>query len=239
MGQEIEVYASKCVLPAKGSGMEIVLRKYDLVIFDMDGTILNTLDDLTDSLNVVLLAHHYPQRTLAEVRSFVGNGIRLLIERAVPEGLSVEEIDQIHQDFMNYYEEHCADKTKPYQGVPALIKTLREQGYRTAVVSNKADQAVQELCQQYFPGLFDIAVGERPGIAKKPAPDSVNQVLQSLNMKREQAVYVGDSEVDVATAYNAGMDGIAVTWGFRKPDFLKQQGATCLVSDPKEIIDLV
>ncbi len=215
------------------------MRKYELIIFDMDGTILNTLDDLTDSLNVVLLEHQYPQRTLSEVRSFVGNGIRLLIERAVPEGLSVPEIDSVHQDFMEYYEKHCAEKTKPYQGVPELIQTLRDRGYRTAVVSNKADQAVQELCVQYFHGLFDIAVGERPGIAKKPAPDSVNQVLQTLNMKQEQAVYVGDSEVDVATARNAGLDGIAVTWGFREPDFLKQQGAVCLVSAPEEILALV
>lgn len=215
------------------------MRKYDLVIFDMDGTILNTLEDLRDSLNVILFRHQYPQRTLEEVRLFVGNGIRLLIERGVPDGLAVSEIDQIHQEFMKYYGEHCADKTKPYEGVIPLIETLREKGYRTAVVSNKADSAVQELCKQYFNGLFDIAVGERTGIAKKPAPDSVKEVLQSLDIKRERAVYIGDSEVDVATARNAEMDGIAVTWGFRDVEFLKQQGAARIVSVPGDLLELL
>ncbi len=215
------------------------MRKYDLVIFDLDGTILNTLEDLADSLNVILDQYGYPQRSLSEVRGFVGNGIRLLVKRAMPEGSSETELDQLHQDFIQYYQQHCMDKTRPYEGIPELLREVRNRGYHTAVVSNKADQAVKTLCDRYFVGLFDIAVGERNGISRKPAPDSVNEILSSLQVNRERTVYIGDSDVDIATAQNAGMDGIIVTWGFKDPDFLKKMGARCLVSDPREILNLL
>lgn len=215
------------------------MRKYDLVIFDLDGTILNTLEDLTDSLNIILRKYQYPQRDLPEVRGFVGNGIRLLVERALPKGLSVETIDSLHQEFIQYYQKHCMDKTRPYEGIPDVIRCLRERGYYTAVVSNKADHAVQILCDQYFAGLFDIAVGERTGIARKPAPDSINQILESLEIPANRAVYIGDSDVDIATAHNAGMDEIAVTWGFKDAAFLKQSGAGCLIHNPDEILTWV
>ena len=213
--------------------------KYELIVFDMDGTILDTLEDLKNSMNHTLKLHTMPERTLDEIRSFVGNGIRKLIERAVAEGTSDEKIEIIHKDFMIHYEIHCADFTRPYDGVIDLIKELRNRGYKTAVVSNKADVAVQDLCVQYFPGLFDLAIGERPEIAKKPAADMVNLALEQLQVSKEKAVYIGDSDVDVATARNSDLDMIAVDWGFRTREFLIQQGAEIIVSKPEEILELV
>lgn len=215
------------------------MRKYDLLIFDLDGTILNTLEDLADSLNVILDQYGYPQRTLSEVRGFVGNGIRLLVKRAMPEESSETAVDQLYQDFICYYQQHCMDKTRPYEGIPELLREVRSRGYHTAVVSNKADQAVRTLCDKYFVGLFDVAVGERDGISRKPAPDSVNEILSILQVSRERAVYIGDSDVDIATARNAGMDGIIVTWGFKDSDFLQKMGARCLVSSPGEILNIL
>ncbi|MDO4157243.1 MAG: HAD family hydrolase [Oscillospiraceae bacterium] len=213
--------------------------QYQLAIFDMDGTILNTLQDLTNSLNAALAKSGYPQHTLEEVRFFVGNGIRKLIERGVPAGTPVEQIDAVHRDFTAHYQVHCADTTQPYDGIPELLQTLRRAGCKTAVVSNKADYAVQELCKQYFDGMFDFAVGERAKILKKPAPDSVNEVLQRLQIDRNQAVYIGDSDVDVQTAKNAAMDGIFVEWGFRSKEFLLKHGATLTVSSPDKIAHII
>ena len=204
--------------------------KYQLVIFDLDGTILDTLDDLADSTNVALQMHAFPTRTRAEIRAFVGNGILNLMQKAVPTGTTEEKVKEVLADFKKYYGEHCADKTKPYDGIIELIQELRANGYRTAVVSNKADFAVQELCKQYFPKLFDYVVGEREGVRKKPAPDSVNEVLRQLNMEKAQAVYIGDSEVDVETAKNAQMNHIIVEWGFRDREYLIEKGAKILVS---------
>lgn len=215
------------------------MRKYDLVIFDLDGTILNTIEDLTDSLNAVLDQYQYPRRTLSEVRGFVGNGIRLLIQRALPEEAMEETVDLLYQDFIRYYQKHCMEKTKPYEGITELLQQLKDQGYRSAVISNKADPAVKALCDRYFEGLFDLVAGERPGIPRKPAPDSVHQILDSLQVSKERAVYIGDSDVDIATSRNVGLDSIIVTWGFKDPDFLKEMGAECLVTSPKEIGDLI
>lgn len=213
--------------------------KYELIIFDMDGTILDTLEDLKNSMNHTLKLHHMPERTLDEIRSFVGNGIRTLIERAVVNGTLEHQMNEIQGDFMEHYGVHCADYTKPYDGVNALIQELRNRGYKTAVVSNKADAAVQNLCVQYFPNLFDLAIGERPEIAKKPAADMVNLALEQLQVSRENAIYIGDSDVDVATAKNSNLDMIAVDWGFRTREFLIEQGAEVIVSKPEEILGLV
>ena len=213
--------------------------KYELIVFDMDGTILDTLEDLKNSMNHTLRLHSMPERTLDEIRSFVGNGIRKLIERAVVNGTPNEKIEAIHKDFMKHYEVHCADFTKPYDGINDLIQELRNHGYKTAVVSNKAHDAVLGLCDQYFPSLFDLALGEKPEIAKKPAPDMVNLALEKLQIPREEAVYIGDSDVDVATARNSNLDMIAVDWGFRTREFLLEQGAETIVSKPEEILELV
>lgn len=213
--------------------------KYELIVFDMDGTILDTLVDLQNCMNYVLELHHMPTRTLEEIRSFVGNGIRTLIERATPSGTSPEALNQIHKDYMAYYELHCTDYTKPYDGIPELLRALKKQGYKTAVVSNKADAAVQDLCVKYFDGLFDLAIGERPEIAKKPAPDMVELALKQMGISKENAVYIGDSDVDVATARNSGLDMITVDWGFRDRDFLQAQGAEVIISDPMEVLTLI
>lgn len=213
--------------------------RYKLAIFDMDGTILNTIDDLAASLNYVLEKSGFPSRTMDEVISFIGDGLRKLIERGVPEGTDSETVDKVLADFKEYYAVHCADKTAPYDGIIELLENLRRNGCLTAVVSNKADDAVQELCRKYFDGLFDYAVGERSGILRKPAPDSVNEVLEKLNVSRGNAVYIGDSDVDIKTAENAGMDSIIVEWGFRERDFLLKKGAKTIVSAAKEIEDIV
>lgn len=213
--------------------------RYKLAIFDLDGTILNTLEDLADAVNYALKEHGYPQRTIEEVRRFVGNGIRKLIERAVPTGLTDEEISGVHQTFSAYYQEHCADKTRPYEGILPLLEHLREAGCLTAVVSNKADVAVQPLCQQYYEGLFDYAVGEREGIRRKPAPDAVQEVLRRLQIDAGEAVYIGDSEVDIQTAANARLESIIVTWGFRDRAYLESQGGQRFVDRPEEIAEII
>ena len=213
--------------------------KYELLVFDMDGTILDTLEDLKNCMNHTLQLYNMPERTLDEIRSFVGNGIRRLIEQAVVPGTSLETMDAIHRDYMEYYKIHCADETKPYDGGIDAIRHLRSLGYKTAVVSNKAHPAVLELCDQYFPGLFDLAIGERPDVARKPAPDMVHMALNHFNVTKESAVYIGDSDVDVATARNSELDMIAVDWGFRSRECLIEQGATTIISKPEEIIKYV
>ncbi len=204
-------------------------------VFDMDGTILNTLEDLKDTLNYALQQAGYETHTLEEVRSYVGNGIRRMIECAVPEGTGAEECDRVQAFFMPYYQQHCADKTCAYPGITELLQHFRAEGILTAVVSNKADSAVQDLVEVYFKGLFDVAVGEQAGIRKKPAPDMVEKALDALGVKKEEAVYIGDSEVDMATAENAGLDRIVVAWGFRDKTFLKERGAERIADDAGEV----
>ncbi|MGN0289355.1 MAG: HAD family hydrolase [Lachnospiraceae bacterium] len=213
--------------------------KYELIIFDMDGTILDTLEDLQSSLNHALALSGFAVRSLDEVRSFVGNGIGKLIERSLPASSLPAHFEKVYGDFMAHYTIHCTDLTRPYAGIPQLISTLRKKGCQTAVVSNKADAAVGELCRRYFPGLFDYAIGEREGLARKPEADLVNFVLKELNCPKEKTVYIGDSEVDIATAQNAGLDAIIVDWGFRDTAFLKKQGAKTIASSPEEILALL
>lgn len=213
--------------------------RYKLVIFDLDGTILDTLDDLADSVNVALESFGFPKRSREEIRSFVGNGIRRLMERAVPKGTTSSVTNLVYGAFQEYYKEHCAEKTKAYPGILKLLERLQKIGCQLAVVSNKADFAVQELCKTYFNGVFDVVVGEREGILRKPAPDSVFEVLRRLGWERKDAVYIGDSEVDIETACNAGVDGIIVEWGFRKREFLKEKGAKRIVSAPEEIFEII
>ncbi len=213
--------------------------KYALAVFDLDGTILDTLDDLADSTNAVLERYHLPCRSRDEVRQFVGNGIHKLIERAVQPETDVETVEKIYLDFLPWYRTHCAVKTRPYAGIPELLRHLQEMGMKTAVVSNKADPTVQTLCEQYFPGLFHAAYGERPGIARKPSPDAVLEVLHDLRISKEQAVYIGDSDVDIHTAQNADLDVISVDWGFRDREFLLKNGAGVIASNVQELMKLL
>lgn len=210
---------------------------YKLTVFDMDGTILDTLEDLKNSLNYALEQNGMPTRTLDEVRRFVGNGIGKLIERGVPEGCSDADRMKVQETFFPHYAAHCNDNTRPYAGVIDVIAALRGAGYLTAVVSNKADFAVQDLCKIWFDGLFDAAVGEREGLQRKPAPDSVFEVCRLLNVAVEDAVYIGDSEVDLQTARNAKMDVISVDWGFRDAEFLRSIGADKIVSSSAELAE--
>lgn len=210
-----------------------------IAIFDLDGTLLNTLGDLAASANAALAANHLPTHTQDSIRQFVGNGIRKLIERACPANVSPELLNHVHADFCQHYAQHCADTTAPYPGIPQLLDTLRQRGILTAVVSNKADFAVQQLCTQFFPGQFDAIAGEREGIRRKPAPDTVNAILHQLNVNASDAVYIGDSDVDVETARNAGTRCIAVTWGFRDRAILLNAGAQLLADSPAALLPIL
>ena len=217
----------------------VKIMKYELAVFDMDGTILNTLDDLTDATNHALKAYGYPEHSIEEVRFFVGNGIAKLIERATPDGISEEEREKVRAEFMAYYKIHSADKTGPYPGITDLIKRLRAAGVKTAVVSNKPDPAVRDLCKTYYDGLFDAAVGDMEGQAVKPAPDMCRKVFKELGIGPETSVYIGDSDTDIMTARNAGLDEILVSWGFRGRQFLTEHGAKTICDTPDEVYDVI
>lgn len=210
---------------------------YNTFIFDLDGTLLNTLDDLAASVNYALRTHGMPERTLDEVRSFVGNGVRLLMERAIPEGSANPRFEETFATFRAYYMEHSLDTTRPYDGIPEMIHTLKQRGCRLAVVSNKFYAATQELIRHFFPEIT-VAIGEHEaeGIRKKPAPDTVFEALRQLEVGKEKAVYVGDSDVDLQTACNSGLPCISVLWGFRDHDFLLAHGATTFISHPEELL---
>lgn len=211
------------------------MKKYQTVIFDMDGTLLNTLEDLTDATNYALRKMGMPERSLDEVRTFVGNGVQKLLERAVPGGLDNPQFEETFAEFKEYYSVHCNDKTGPYEGVLPLLRELKAEGYALAIVSNKLDAAVKDLAEGYFEGIVPVAIGEREGVAKKPAPDMVQIALKELGVSAESAVYVGDSEVDLMTAQNSGLPCITILWGFRDEEFLRNQGAVNIARTPQEI----
>ena len=207
------------------------------VIFDLDGTLLNTLDDLADSTNYALAKFGYPTRTIEEVQQFVGNGVAKLIERAIPEGKNNPNFEKCLAIFKENYAQNMYNKTAPYNGIIEMLSNLKSKGIKIAVVSNKFDLAVKELCKKYFEEFIDFAAGENEaqGIKKKPAPDTVISVLNEFNFAPEDAVYVGDSDVDIMTAKNSKMPCISVTWGFRDKKFLLENGATILINAPSEI----
>ena len=215
------------------------MDRFDTVIFDLDGTLLNTLEDLADAVNHALTFYGMPERTLEEVRRFVGNGIRNLMRRAVPEGEANPEFEKAFEEFRFYYKEHCNEKTKLYPGVEGMLAELKEKGYHLGIVSNKADFAVQELRELYFKDMVEAAVGEREGIARKPAKDMVEQAMREMGATPEHAVYVGDSDVDIQTAANSGIPCISVTWGFRDKEFLREHGALHFADTAKEVVGLV
>lgn len=212
---------------------------YDTVIFDMDGTILYTLDDLTDAVNYAMAKVGLKLRVVEEIRGFVGNGIKKLVERCMLENYSEKDFEKAYKYFSEYYKEHCYDKTKPYEGINELIAELKRLGIKTAVVSNKDDYAVKALCDVFFKGLFDVQKGVRENLAKKPAPDLCEEALKELGEKKENAVYVGDSDVDFLTAKNSGLDFLGVSWGFKGKDFLKKLGAKNIVDAPREILAVI
>ena len=210
---------------------------YDTYIFDLDGTLLDTLQDLATSVNYALRQHHMPEHSIDDVRRFVGNGVRRLMERAVPEGAANPTFEAAFATFREYYMEHSLDTTRPYDGIPELIHELKQRGCRMAVVSNKMMAATQELVHHFFPEI-EVAIGEHEaeGIRKKPAPDTVFAAMKQLG--QGSAVYVGDSDVDLATARNSGLPCISVLWGFRDREFLLAHGATTFVERPMDILDI-
>ena len=215
------------------------MNSYTTYIFDLDGTLLNTLDDLAASTNHALRSMGMPERTIEEVRRFVGNGVRKLIERAVPEGSSPVVVDEALSRFRQHYLEHNLDTTRPYDGIEEMLKRLKARGCRLAIVSNKFYAATQELARHFFPDTIEVAIGEHEaeGIRRKPAPDTVEEALRQLGVGKEGAVYVGDSDVDVLTARNSGLPCISVLWGFRTKEFLVQHGAAVFASSPADICD--
>lgn len=206
-----------------------------LIIFDLDGTLLDTLEDLCDAANYALRSERLPERSLDEVRRFVGNGIRPLIERAVPQGTDTAVTDRVFEVFKTYYADHCMIKTAPYAGVKDVLRLLKAQGYLLGVVSNKADAPAKVIVAHYFPSVFDSVVGEREGVRKKPAPDAVFETARALGCTVDELVYVGDSDVDAMTAQNAGARCILVSWGFRERALLESFSPSAVVDTAEEL----
>lgn len=209
---------------------------YKTYIFDLDGTLLNTLGDLAASTNYALRQYGMPEHTIDDVRRFVGNGVGKLIERAIPEGLANPQYEDVLDTFRKHYMLHSLDTTAPYPGIESLLHSLRSHGCNVAVVSNKFYNATVELCRHFFADTVEVAIGERENIRRKPAPDTVFEAMRQLGVSAEDTVYVGDSDVDVATARNSGIPCISVLWGFRDRDFLIEHGATTFVNTPEDII---
>lgn len=212
--------------------------RYQTYVFDLDGTLLDTLGDLAASTNYALRTHGMPEHSLDDVRRFVGNGVRVLMERAVPKGAENPQFEAAFHTFRTHYMQHSLDTTKPYDGILETLEALKAEGCRLAVVSNKMMAATQELCRHFFRDTIEVAIGEHEaqGIRKKPAPDTVNEAFRQLGVGKERAVYVGDSDVDILTARNSGLPCINVLWGFRDRDFLIQHGAETFISAPSELL---
>ena len=211
---------------------------YNTYIFDLDGTLLDTITDLAASCNYALRTHGMPEHSVDDVRRFVGNGVRKLMERAIPNGVENPDFEATFATFREHYMHHSLDTTQPYPGIPEVLAELKARGCRLAVVSNKMMAATVELCHHFFPNTIEVAIGEHEaeGIRKKPAPDTVFAALRELGVEKDRAVYVGDSDVDVQTAANSGLPCISVLWGFRDRNFLIQHGAKTFISAPSELL---
>ena len=214
---------------------------YKAVIFDMDGTLLNSIDDLTDSINHILDKNKLPSKTVNEVMHMVGSGAAKLVERAIPLGRDNPKFQSILEDYNAYYFDHCNIKTGPYDNIIELLKELKNRGYKMAIVSNKSMNAIQELKDQYFGDYIDVAVGVTDSVKRKPAPDECNIAMEEMGVNKEDCIYVGDSDVDHMTAVNTGLPCISCLWGFRTKDELLAAGAgnNYFVEDPMEILDIV
>lgn len=213
--------------------------RYDTVIFDLDGTLLNTLEDLADSVNMVLKNEGYAPRTKEEVREFIGSGARILIERSLPPGTAEEEVLRCLSLFRTVYLKNMQNNTKPYDGIPAVLEKLKEMGVKVGVVSNKPHEATQEACKRYFHENIDVAIGDNPGRRNKPEPDNVYEALKQLGAKKKRTLYVGDSDIDMYTAQNAGLDSAGVAWGYRSLETLAEAGADHIIDEPNQLIDLI
>ena len=209
------------------------------IIFDLDGTLLDTLHDLTDSVNHVLTSHNMKNRTVDEIRSFIGNGVPTLIVRSVPAGTPENTIAECVHEMAEYYKDHADIKTKPYDGIIELLEALKNRGLRTAVVTNKVENAAEILCNKKFGDIFDCVIGDNGKDRLKPHPDNVFRALDTLGCEKNEVLYVGDSDVDMITAQNAGLVSIGVTWGFRNEETLRKAGALHIVNKPCEILNIL
>jgi len=214
------------------------MKEYNDYLFDLDGTLLNTLDDLHLAVNHALRTQHMQEQTIEETRRFVGNGVRMLMIRSVPGGVENPAFEAAFRNFKDYYKVHATDHTRPYDGIAAVLTELKRRGKHISVVSNKMHAVTTELCRHYFGDTIDVSIGENEeeGIRKKPAPDTLLEALRQTGGKAESAVYVGDSEVDIATARNAAVPCISVLWGFRSREFLISNGAACMITHPSELL---
>lgn len=213
--------------------------RYDTIIFDLDGTLLNTLEDLSDSINDVLAKRGYPTKTLKEIRSFVGNGVKRLMRLSVPDYCTEEEVDLCLSEFKEHYQQNMRNKTRPYNGIMELLLDLQRYNYKLAIVSNKFDSAVKDLSNEFFGKLIPVAIGESATIKRKPAPDSVFQAISELGSDIHKTIFIGDSETDVQTASNAGIPCVGVTWGFRNREVLNKAGAKYIIDTPKELLTYI
>ena len=215
------------------------MQEITTIVFDMDGTVLNTLEDLTVSMNYVLDRFNMPGHRLEEYRLFFGNGVKEALRLSLPEGASADIIDEMMIVFKEHYDAHCLDRTRPYDGIVDVMRQLKEKGYRLAIVSNKIDSAVKELNDRFFTDYVDTALGEKAGINRKPAPDMVYAALKEMGSTKEESIYIGDSEVDLMTARNSELPCISVLWGFRDKKYLIEQGADCFADRPEDIIRIL
>lgn len=208
------------------------------MIFDLDGTLLDTLGDLSNSVNYVLKRHGFPEISLDDTRRFVGNGYANLMESAIPGGTGYPLFQKCLEEFSGYYSKHMENLTQPYPGIQELLEELKKRKYKMAVVSNKNDKAVKALTKKYFGEYIQVAIGESAGAARKPAPDTVYKALEELGADTSNAVYVGDSEVDILTAKNVGLPCVSVSWGFRDKEFLQAHGASRIIDEPGELLKI-
>ncbi len=206
-------------------------------IFDLDGTLLDTLTDLSASVNHALRAFNMPEHTEEEVKQMVGNGIKKLIELAIPNGLDNPQFGDVHKAFMEHYLVHSLDATKPYDGIMEMLSALKSRDKKMAIVSNKRHEATERLCRHFFNDYISVAIGESDRIKRKPAPDTVIEAMTRLGADKKNTIYIGDSDVDIVTAQNSGIPCISVLWGFRDKNFLLRHGATTLISSPNELLD--
>lgn len=213
--------------------------RYDTIIFDLDGTLIDTLDDLTDNLNYILREEGFPERTRSQVEAAVGEGYRVMLTKSLPSETTEQVITHCTNKFETRYAEHLIDRTKPYEGIPTLLLNLKEAGYKIGVVSNKMEKATKEICQIFFESLIDVAVGDTPQRRRKPAPDNVWEALRQLESKPFQALYIGDSNIDVHTAREAGLDFVGVTWGFRTREVLQKEGASRFIDTPEQLLKML
>ncbi len=215
------------------------IKNYDTIVFDLDGTLIDTLEDLKDSVNYAMNVYGFPERSLEEIRTFVGNGVGKLIERAIPDGIENPLYKECLKVFQDHYSKNMQNKTAPYNGIKELLAELKDRGFKMAVVSNKFDSAVKELVKEFFGDYIKVAIGESENVSRKPAPDTVIKALAELGSAPDKAVYVGDSEVDVMTAKNSKLTCIGVTWGFRTREVLEKEGAQYIIDEPHQLLSIL